>query len=32
LNGGAQMSLNLSDSLVFMEEFIKKIKEDKNVW
>jgi hypothetical protein len=26
------MSLNLSDSLVFMEEFIKKIKEDKNVW
>jgi hypothetical protein len=31
LNGGVQMSLNLPDSLVFMEEFIKKIKEDKNV-
>lgn len=31
LNGAAQMSLNLPDSLVFMEEFIKKIKEVKNV-
>ena len=31
LNGAAQLSLNLPDSLVFMEEFIKKIKEDKNI-
>jgi hypothetical protein len=31
LNGGVQMSLNLSDSLVFMGEFIQKIKEEKNV-
>ena len=31
LNGAAQMSLNLPDSLIFMEEFIKKIKEVKNV-
>lgn len=31
LNGGAQLSLNLPDSLVFMEQFIKKIREEKNV-
>lgn len=31
LNGGAQLSLNLPDSLTFMEIFLKKIREDKNV-
>lgn len=31
LNGGVQMSLNLPDSLVFMEQFIRKIKEEKSV-
>ncbi len=31
LNGGAQLSLNLPDSLVFMEQFIKKIREEKNL-
>lgn len=31
LNGGAQLSLNLPDSVVFMEQFIKKIRETKNV-
>ena len=31
LNGGAQVSLNLPDSLEFMQEFIQKIKEDKNL-
>jgi hypothetical protein len=31
LNGGAQLSLNLPDSLSFMEQFIKKIRETKNV-
>lgn len=31
LNGGAQLSLNLPDSLMFMEQFIKKIRDEKNV-
>jgi hypothetical protein len=31
LNGGAQVSLNLVDSLAFMSEFIQKIKEEKNI-
>jgi hypothetical protein len=31
LNGGVQMSLNLPDSIVFMEQFIQKIKTEKNV-
>jgi len=30
LNGGAQLSLNLPDSLVFMEQFIRKIRDEKN--
>ncbi len=29
LNGGVQMSLNLHDSVVFMEQFINKIKLEK---
>ena len=32
LNGGIQLSLNLHDSILFMEQFIHKIKEEKNVW
>ena len=31
LNGGAQLSLNLPDSVVFMEQFLAKIKEQKNL-
>ncbi|MBI5497422.1 MAG: hypothetical protein HY904_20580 [Deltaproteobacteria bacterium] len=31
LNGGAQVSLNLPDSLTFMEVFIKKIRESKKL-
>ncbi len=31
INGGAQLSLNLPDSLEFMEQFIAKIREVKNV-
>lgn len=31
LNGGAQLSLNLPDSLVFMEQFLAKIKEEKKL-
>ena len=31
LNGGIQISLNLDDSLLFMNEFIQKIKEEKNL-
>ncbi len=31
VNGGVQMSLNLPDSIVFMEQFIQKIKAEKNV-
>lgn len=31
INGGAQLSLNLPDSLTFMEQFIAKIREDKNI-
>ncbi|MBL7974496.1 MAG: hypothetical protein JNJ85_06265 [Candidatus Kapabacteria bacterium] len=31
INGGAQMSLNLPDSLTFMEEFIKHVREVKNI-
>lgn len=31
LNGGAQLSLNLPDSVTFMEQFIKKIKDEKGV-
>jgi hypothetical protein len=31
LNGGIQLSLNLDDSLLFMNEFIQKIKEEKNL-
>lgn len=31
LNGGAQLSLNLPDSLVFMEQFIQKIREEKSL-
>lgn len=30
LNGGAQMSLNLHDSIIFMEQFINKIKSEKD--
>jgi len=31
LNGGVQLSLNLHDSLAFMNEFIQKIKEEKSI-
>lgn len=31
INGGVQMSLNLPDSLAFMEQFIAKIRDVKNV-
>lgn len=31
LNGGVQMSLNIQDSIVFMEQFIDKIKHEKGV-
>lgn len=31
INGGAQMSLNLPDSLTFLEEFIKHVREVKNI-
>jgi hypothetical protein len=31
LNGGVQVSLNLPDSLKFMELFIAKIREEKNI-
>ncbi|HRK05774.1 MAG TPA: hypothetical protein PLW14_11840 [Chlorobiota bacterium] len=31
LNGGVQLSLNLPDSLTFMEQFIKKIREEKDI-
>jgi len=31
VNGGVQMSLNLPDSVVFMEQFIGKIKEKKAI-
>ena len=31
INGGVQMSLNLPDSLAFMEQFIQKIRDVKNV-
>ena len=31
LNGGAQLSLNLPDSVVFMEQFLAKIREEKNL-
>jgi len=31
LNGGVQMSLNIQDSIVFMEQFINKIKHEKGV-
>lgn len=31
LNGGIQMSLNIQDSIVFMEQFINKIKHEKGV-
>ena len=31
INGGAQLSLNLPDSLTFMEQFISKIREEKNI-
>ena len=31
LNGGVQLSLNLPDSVVFMEQFLTKIKEQKNL-
>lgn len=31
INGGPQMSLNLPDSLLFMEEFIKHVRETKNI-
>mgnify|MGYP001627288287 CR=1 FL=1 len=31
LNGGAQLSLNLPDSLTFMEQFVKKIREEKDI-
>lgn len=31
LNGGIQISLNLDDSLLFMNEFIQKIIEEKNL-
>ena len=31
VNGGVQMSLNLPDSIVFMEQFIDKIKQEKAI-
>jgi len=31
LNGGVQMSLNLPDSLTFMEQFVKHVREVKNI-
>lgn len=31
LNGGVQLSLNLPDSLIFLETFISKIREEKNI-
>ena len=31
LNGGIQISLNLADSLLFLNEFIQKIIEEKNL-
>jgi len=31
VNGGVQMSLNLPDSIVFMEQFINKIKQEKDI-
>jgi len=31
IKGGAQLSLNLADSVMFMEQFIKKIRETKNL-
>jgi hypothetical protein len=31
LNGGAQLSLNLPDSVMFMEQFLATIKEEKNL-
>ncbi|GDX64735.1 hypothetical protein LBMAG35_15730 [Chlorobiota bacterium] len=31
LNGGVQLSLNLQDSVIFMAEFIQKIKEEKQL-
>ncbi|MBS1536301.1 MAG: hypothetical protein JST20_00970 [Bacteroidetes bacterium] len=31
VNGGVQMSLNLPDSVVFMEQFINKIKQEKAI-
>ncbi|MCO6466782.1 MAG: hypothetical protein J5I53_09225 [Bradyrhizobiaceae bacterium] len=31
INGGVQMSLNLPDSLAFMEQFIARIRDVKNV-
>lgn len=31
VNGGIQMSLNLPDSVVFMEQFIGKIKQEKAI-
>lgn len=31
LNGGVQLSLNLKDSVIFMAEFIQKIKEEKQL-
>lgn len=31
INGGSQMSLNLPDSLAFMEQYIKHIRTDKNI-
>lgn len=31
INGGAQLSLNLPDSLTFMEQFIATIREAKNI-
>jgi len=31
INGGAQMSLNLPDSLTFLEEYIKHSREVKNI-
>ncbi|OJX60887.1 MAG: hypothetical protein BGO89_04805 [Candidatus Kapaibacterium thiocyanatum] len=31
LSGGAQLSLNLPDSLTFMEQFLQKIREEKKI-
>ena len=31
INGGAQLSLNLPDSLTFMDQFISKIREEKKI-